>query len=100
MIYYLKNTELDDHVQVADSIILVDIMERAKGRLEMDGPYVIDSHKQIDSIIMNFLGFIAQFLLQFKLRYIINLINRGTLLGYTYITCFDFMVCSAIKSST
>lgn len=63
MIQYLKSTELDDHFQLTDSIIPVDVTERAKHFwwLEIDAPRGIDDHKQIDSIIINFLGIISQF---------------------------------------
>lgn len=33
----LKNTELDDHSQLQESVVLVDTMERAK---HLDAPYV------------------------------------------------------------
>lgn len=46
MIQSLKNTELGDHFQHQESIILVDVVERAKRIwwLEVDVPYVADGH--------------------------------------------------------
>lgn len=53
MIPNLKNTELDDHSQLQESIIPVDAMQRAK---HLNAPYVADSYSQIT---VNFLGLLS-----------------------------------------